>query len=185
MTELPHRLEADARLDRGRPILERVAGAVPAATRPWLRGEPLGHPAHPMLTDLPIGFWTTASVLDVIGGRRCAGAATAMVGLGVATVLPTAAAGVLDWTELGRGKQRVGVVHAVANLAATGIYAASLAHRLRGRRGRGVLTALAGMGVATLGGLLGGHLAFGQGTDTAADAGSDERAPQHPLSFVG
>lgn len=185
LTELPHRLEADPRLDHGRPILERVAGAVPAAARPWLRGEPLGHPAHPMLTDLPIGFWTTASVLDVLGGRRCAGAATAMVGLGVATVLPTAAAGVLDWTQLGRAKQRVGVVHAVANVAATGLYAASLAHRVRGHRGRGILTALAGMGVATLGGLLGGHLAFGQDTPSAAGAGSDADAAQHPLSSVG
>jgi hypothetical protein len=121
----------------------------------------------------------------VIGGRRCAGAATAMVGFGVASVLPTAASGVLDWTQLGRAKQRVGVVHAVANLAATGFYAASLAHRLRGQRGRGILTAFAGMGVATFGGLLGGHLAFGEDSGSAADAGSDTGDPQLPLSSVG
>ncbi|MDP8927642.1 MAG: hypothetical protein M3O70_03450, partial [Actinomycetota bacterium] len=31
---------------------------------PVLRGRWLGHPLHPVLTDVPIGLWTSAVVLD-------------------------------------------------------------------------------------------------------------------------
>ena len=31
--------------------------------------ELLGHPIHPMFTDLPIGFWTSAWFLDLLPGR--------------------------------------------------------------------------------------------------------------------
>ena len=34
-----------------------------------LSGAPLGHRLHPMLTDIPIGCWTSASVLDVLAWR--------------------------------------------------------------------------------------------------------------------
>ena len=34
-----------------------------------LSGTWLGHPLHPLLTDLPIGFWTSAFTLDLVGGR--------------------------------------------------------------------------------------------------------------------
>src|SRR3954463_13323933 len=33
-----------------------------------LSGTPLGHALHPFLTDLPIGTWTSAAVLDLVGG---------------------------------------------------------------------------------------------------------------------
>ncbi len=35
-------------------------------------GSWFGHPLHPLLTDLPIGSWTSAMVLDFVGGRRAA-----------------------------------------------------------------------------------------------------------------
>lgn len=173
ITAIPTALARDDRLDAGRSALAALAGAIPEAARPWLRGEWLGHPVHPALTDLPIGFWTAASVLDVVGGRRAAPAATWMVGLGLAFVPPTVAAGLTDWEDLPAAKQRVGVVHAAANLAATGLYGLSFAARRRGQRGRGALFALAGMGVATVGGLLGGHLAFGSDAD-AVDLRTEE-----------
>ena len=149
-------------LDVGVERLRRLSDAVPDEARPLLAGEWLGHPLHPMLTDLPIGFWTSAWALDLIGGRRCAGAATVLVGLGVASALPTAASGLVDWREVQRPKQRVGVVHAVANVTATALYAASFVQRCRGRRARGIATGMVAAGVATLGGYLGGHLAFGE-----------------------
>src|SRR5437764_1331628 len=48
-----------------------------------LSGTWLGHPLHPLLTDLPIGFWTSAFTLDLVGGRRSRRAATQLVGWGV------------------------------------------------------------------------------------------------------
>jgi uncharacterized membrane protein len=149
-------------LDVGVERLRQLSDAVPTEIRPTLAGEWLGHPLHPMLTDLAIGFWTSAWALDLIGGRRGARAATVLVGLGVASALPTAASGLVDWREMDRPKQRVGVVHAVANVTATALYAASFVQRCRGRRARGIATGMVAAGVATVGGYLGGHLAFGE-----------------------
>ncbi len=57
-----------------------------AACRDLLTGRWLGHAVHPVLTDLPIGFWTSAFTLDLIGGRRSRAAAQRLVGLGVLSV---------------------------------------------------------------------------------------------------
>jgi uncharacterized membrane protein len=149
-------------LDAGVERLRRLSNAVPNELRPALAGAWLGHPLHPLLTDLAIGFWTSAWALDLIGGRRSARAATVLVGLGVASALPTVASGLVDWREMDRPKQRVGVVHAAANVTATTLYAASFVQRCRGRRVRGIATGMAAAGIATVGGYLGGHLVFGE-----------------------
>jgi uncharacterized membrane protein len=124
-----------------------------------LRGEWLGHPLHPMLTDLPIGFWTSAFVLD-FGGKRLRLASDLMVAAGLLCVPPTAAAGLADWRQRDQGDRRVGVVHAAANTTATVLYLCSLVQRVRGRRLKGVLLSWAGATAATAGGYLGGRLAF-------------------------
>jgi hypothetical protein len=56
----------------------------------------------------------------------------------------------------------VAAVHLAANAAATVAYTGSLLARLRGRRGKGIALGMLGAGLATVGGLLGGHLAFGE-----------------------
>lgn len=152
----------DVAVDRLRDLL----GRVPADVRGALQGRWLGHPLHPALTDVAIGCWTSATVVDLVGGRRGARSATALVGLGVVAAAPTAAAGWADWTELPRRKQRVGIVHAVSNVLATIIYARSYGARRAGHRGAGVFFGLLGAAVATVGGYLGGHLAFGEDDDT-------------------
>ena len=53
--------------------LDGVAHAMPSRARSVLGGDWLGHPLHPLLTDLPIGFWTSSFVLD-FAGKRAAGA---------------------------------------------------------------------------------------------------------------
>src|SRR5690606_35259659 len=53
----------------------------------WLNGSrPLGHPVHPALSDLPIGFWIAAPVMFVIGHN---GAAATLLALGVLAALAT------------------------------------------------------------------------------------------------
>jgi nitrite reductase/ring-hydroxylating ferredoxin subunit/uncharacterized membrane protein len=176
--KLGERLEAVEALD---PVVDRVGQGVGRVVRRGgfkdaLHGVWLGHPLHPLLTDLPIGFWTSAFVLDLIGGRRSRPAADLLVGTGVATALPTAVAGVADWSELNRPERRSGLVHAGANLAATALYGLSLVARRRGRRGTGVMLALAGATAASVGGFLGGHLSFrrASGVNRAADAPAPE-----------
>jgi len=148
----------DAAADAIHRRLEPILG--PTALGNALRGAWAGHPLHPLLTDLPIGSWTSAWVLDLVGGERAEPAADLLVALGVVAAAPTVAAGWADWVELPRAERRIGVVHAGANALATVLYAASLGARLGGRRSAGRGLGHLGAGVATVGGFLGGHLAF-------------------------
>lgn len=153
-------IEQAEHLDRVADPLHRVIGRLPKGVGSALGGDWLGHPLHPMLTDLPIGFWTSAWVLDMVGGPETEAAADALLGLGVLSAVPTVAAGWVDWTFLDRPTRRVGVVHALSNAVATSLFAGSWLARRRGRRARGIVLCHAGAVVATLGGFLGGHLAF-------------------------
>jgi uncharacterized membrane protein len=144
------------------PIQERIEPLLdPGAVGAVLRGEWLGHPVHPLLTDLPIGCWTTAWALDVFGGEDQQAVATAFVAAGVITAVPTAVAGWADWLRLSTEQQRTGVVHAATNSIALVLYAASWRARRRGDVRRGIRLGHAGATVATAGAFLGGHLAFG------------------------
>jgi uncharacterized membrane protein len=124
------------------------------------RGEPLGHPLHPALTDLPIGFWTSSMLLDIVGGRRHAGAARLLVGVGVLSALPTALTGLADLPTLPPTKRRVAVVHAASNTLATLLYLKSWSVRRR-HRVTGIGIGFVAATAATIGGYLGGWLAFG------------------------
>jgi uncharacterized membrane protein len=132
-----------------------------------LRGRWLGHAAHPMLTDLPIGSWTSANLVDLAGGRRGRPVATGLLAVGCASALPAVATGVAEWRVAAQEDRRTGLVHAALNAVALALYVASLACRLRRRHGRGVALAAAGTAVATAGGYLGGHLAVGRKVGTA------------------
>ncbi|MEU4116072.1 Rieske (2Fe-2S) protein [Kitasatospora sp. NPDC028055] len=138
--------------------------------RDALRGVWLGHPLHPGLVQLPIGCWTSAGLLDFTPGARRS--ADALVATGLLTAVPTALSGWVDWARLDPPRRRTGLVHALANTTGVLLYAGSLLARCRGRRARGRLLGLAGLVAITGGGVLGGHLAYGQaaGPNRAADA---------------
>ncbi len=118
----------------------------------------------------PLGFLTSASYLDVVGGRGARTAADRLVAAGIAAGLPAAAAGASDWSDTGGGERRVGVAHGLANAAGLACFTASLVARRRGRRGTGVALGLVGHGFFGVAGYLGGHLTYatGVGVDTTA-----------------
>ncbi|MEO5652633.1 MAG: hypothetical protein ABIN79_12680 [Marmoricola sp.] len=124
-----------------------------------LRGDWLGHALHPLLTDLVLGSWTSATVLDLFGGSDSAVPAKRLVATGLLAVGPTAWTGWAEWSEAGPRDKRVGLVHAVTNAFAIGIYAASWNARRRGAHGSGARLALVGATVSGAGAYLGGHLA--------------------------
>jgi nitrite reductase/ring-hydroxylating ferredoxin subunit/uncharacterized membrane protein len=179
---LAERIGAATSLDQpAEAVAEWVRGVVPRGpVKDALSGTPLGHALHPLLTDLPIGTWTAATLLDVVGGRDARPASERLVAIGILAAAPTAATGLNDWadtTPASDSVRRVGAVHAVANVAALGLYAAPWAARRRGRHGRGVALGLAGLGALTVGGHLGGHLSYSKavGVDqTALEARPDE-----------
>ena len=186
LVELTIRLEDEQRLDPLVDLLRPLASALidSPARRDLLHGTWMGHALHPLLTDLPIGFWTSANVLDVVGGRRSRDASTQLVGLGVLSAAPTALAGWAEWAVADRQAQRVGVVHALSNATAIGLYAASWRARRQARHGRGVLLGLAGATVATVGGYLGGHLTAARKVSTRHPV-FEQPSAVHRRSSVG
>jgi nitrite reductase/ring-hydroxylating ferredoxin subunit/uncharacterized membrane protein len=165
---LAERIGATAALDGpAEAVAGWVRGVVPRGpVKDALSGTPLGHALHPLLTDLPIGTWTSAVVLDLVGGEDARPAARRLIATGLLASVPTAAAGFNDWadtTPADDSVRRVGAVHAVANVAALGLYTASLAARRADHHRSGVALALAGAGALAVGGHLGGHLSFAKG----------------------
>jgi nitrite reductase/ring-hydroxylating ferredoxin subunit/uncharacterized membrane protein len=149
-----------------RPLSKAVTKLVPhGPVKDILSGTWLGHPLHPMLTDVAIGSWTSAFVLDVLGRESTEAAADTLVGVGVLSALPTAVAGLSDWSDLMGAERRVGLVHAAANVVAVGCYGLSWLARRKDDRARGVALALLGASVATVGGYLGAHLSYRQGVN--------------------
>ena len=159
---LVRRIEGFTALDKvAKPVAGLVGKAVqPRAVRNLLSGTRLGHPAHPMLTDLPIGAWSMSAVLDLFGGADAERAADLLVGAGILSAFPTAATGLNDWSDTIGEERRIGTVHATANVAALTLYLASLIVRRSGGRSAGKILGLAGFGVMVVGAYLGGHLSF-------------------------
>ena len=187
LSQLAERMERAEPIDRlAGPLQEAVNSVLPRGpVKDALHGVWLGHALHPLLTDLPIGFWTSAWILDMVGGRRSQKAADTLVGLGVVSALPTAASGLADWSELLEPDRRVGAVHAMANVAATSLYAWSFLARRRGRRAKGVALGMAGAAAATVGGFLGGHLSYRRAAGVNRQASDTGPADWAPLTFAG
>jgi nitrite reductase/ring-hydroxylating ferredoxin subunit len=159
-------LERAKGLDRLTAPVQRAARLLPPGrARDALHGVWLGHPLHPVLVQLPIGTWLSASFLDTWPGNDKASRRLVLAGL-VAAV-PAALAGTADWSEQHEQQMRVGLVHTAANAAAATLYAASLA--APARRAAGLR--LAGLAAAGAGGFLGGHIAYRQ------SAGANQAEP--------
>src|SRR5688500_15823436 len=88
-----------------------AAGTVGRNAKNALHGVWLGHPLHPVFTDIPVGAWTTALALDAAskgdaGMRR---AATFAMGVGLTGALGAAVTGLTDWSETQGQSRRVGL----------------------------------------------------------------------------
>src|SRR3954447_8335683 len=157
--------ESAAPLDGlGKKVGKAVRGAIkPGTLKDAVSGTWLGHAVHPMLTDVVIGSFTSATLLDLLGGDDDGTAAERLIGVGIAAYAPTALTGVNDWADsepVSDAVRRVGLVHASTNATALSLYAASRAARRRGARGRGALLGAGGATALMVGGYLGGDMSF-------------------------
>lgn len=129
-----------------------------------LHGTWLGHPLHPVMTDLPLGAWTVTLLLDVLdGGAKRSGlarAADASLALGLAGAAGAAATGIADWSETDARPRRLGVAHAALNTGAALLFVGSLLSRKAGRRSAGRALALAGYAAAVAAAYVGGDLVY-------------------------
>ena len=141
------------------PIM-RLQGA--ARTKDVLHGRWLGHALHPVMVDLPIGFWTSAMLLDAAGHRRSARLLTVA---GTLSALGAAATGAADWSVTDGRERRLGLVHGALNVTATVLNAASVFAPKRYRA-----LSWTGGAIATASAHLGGELVFGRGLMVDHDA---------------
>lgn len=129
-----------------------------------LHGTWLGHPLHPALTDFTIGALTSGAVFDGIsllsGDRSSRRAADLLIGLGTASALPTALAGLADYSAVPRHAAARATTHGLLNGAALGMYALSLNDRRRGKRRRGVMLSALALGTNLFSAWLGGHIVY-------------------------
>jgi nitrite reductase/ring-hydroxylating ferredoxin subunit/uncharacterized membrane protein len=161
----------------------RTGGTLGQRAANFLNGTWLGHPLHPVLVAVPIGSWTAALALDgleSLGKGEMAAGADATVAVGLLGALSSAATGLTQWQYTSDRPRRVGLLHALLNISATTLYAASLLARLRGARTAGRITALLGYGVILFGGYLGGDLAYRY--RIGVDHAPEEETP--PSEFV-
>jgi nitrite reductase/ring-hydroxylating ferredoxin subunit/uncharacterized membrane protein len=147
------------------PLQAKVRAVIPLGTRlkDLLSGTWVGHPLHPLVTDVVIGSWLSAWLVDVSAPGERRSAADGLVAVGVVAAVPTAASGLSDWAELRGGSQRVGVVHALLNVTSVGLQVSSLELRRRGRRRAAVGLSTTALGIVSASAWLGGHLSFGKG----------------------
>src|SRR3954453_13988259 len=129
-----------------------------------LHGVWLGHPFDPGLAAVAAGSFISATLLDTVGRQVGGGRAPSsfLIAAGLALTPPTAAAGWADWSESHEDQQRVGLLHATANIVGVGLYAAALVRRIRGT-GSGRLLSIAAGGAAGAGAVLRGHLGYPPG----------------------
>lgn len=162
LVEATLRLEEARGLDRIVKTIEPFAQKLIAdpMRRAILHGKPLGHAVHPILTDLPLGAWISASVLDLTAGKAGRPAAERLVAFGLLTAGPTAVTGWAEWAVGDAKTKRVGVVHAGGNVLAVVIYGASWLARRRGHHVKGAALALVGSAGLMVSGYLGGHMAL-------------------------
>jgi nitrite reductase/ring-hydroxylating ferredoxin subunit/uncharacterized membrane protein len=130
-------------------------------------GRWVGHPLHPALSDLPVGLWTGATVLDITDSSPAPGsgldAAGVLSAAGILAACATALTGLSDWTVSNEQDRRVGLFHGLLNTVALGLQGASLGTRVTGHRGTARALGAASLTVTAAAAYLGGHLVFTKG----------------------
>lgn len=144
--------------------------AILAAGKPgrWLadilHGKWLGHPLHPILTDVTIGAWLSGVTLDLVGKmtrrRKMHDAADTLIELGTISALPTALAGLTDYSAIKQDAVEYGAAHALLNSLALGLFTLSIRARRTNQRNSGIALSIAGLGLSMLSAWLGGHMIY-------------------------
>jgi len=181
MTERPEKVGLAYKVSKEMSWLDGVASTMeqafepvlgqdaPRGPRDFLYGTWLGHSLHAAVITVPVGSWSAAMVFDLMGEER---AADLSLGLGLLGAAGAAVTGAAQWqdTTNEEAPRRLGALHALLNVAATGLMAGSWLMRQQGRRTSGVALSSLGLGINLASAWLGGELAYelGIGVNHAA-----------------
>ena len=169
--------------DTSKPLQNAIRGIIPGELKNLLHGTWLGHPLHPVFTDIPVGAWTAALVLDALetlsGAEECGKAADLAIGVGLIGAAGAAVTGLTDWSETDEPGRSIGLVHGAMNVIATSLYTASWIMRKRRRsRDSGVALSMLGYATTLASAYLGGHLVYGEQIGVDHTATADQKKPE-------
>ncbi len=131
------------------------------------RAKLFGHPIHPILIPFPLGLLTTSVVFDVVylltGDGKWAGISFWMIAAGVIGGLAAAVFGLIDWLAIPSGTRAkaVGMWHGATNVVVVTLFIVSWLLRADAPASPGALAivlSFVAVGLASLGGFLGGEL---------------------------
>lgn len=178
-------------------IIQKVLGASGKPSRhlkSFLNGTWLGHPLHPLITDIPITSWVLTAVFDIIWliSRTSWSAYGAFVTVivGLLAALAAAVTGLVDWSDTYGAERRVGLNHAIFNTVALLFYLVSFVLRLLAGPGDGLVAVILGfVGLVSVAyaGYLGGDMVFTKGTGvnhTAWEAAGEDYEAVMPVADV-
>lgn len=164
---LPDRIARNGALaslaERYQPLIRSLRDAGGAPVKNLLNGTVLGHPLHPVITDIPVGAWSVTALLDVLemtGREDVAFAADAALGFGLLGGVGAIVTGYADWADTDKEPRTLGMAHAALNASAFGAYCGSLLLRRSGRRRAGIALSMLGYGISGFAAYLGGELAY-------------------------
>ena len=136
-----------------------------------IKGFP-GKPSHAPLTDVSVGAYTVGVAMLVLGAlgvepeAMATGSLLAISG-GLIVAVPTSLTGLLDWADLSKGsaQRKLANYHLTVMITATALFAATWVTQRPGYlEGEittlGLILGLAAFGALTIGGTLGGALAY-------------------------
>lgn len=155
----------------------------------FLHGTWIGHPLHVILTDIPIGAWTTAIVFDALDSmstrRQYRIAADTAVAFGLVGAVGAAVSGLTDWQDVDPPARRLGLVHGLLNVGSVALFGGSMIARRKGSRTAARGLAALGYAASMVAARLGGNLVYEQkiGVDhTDSEKLPDEFTPVLPES---
>jgi nitrite reductase/ring-hydroxylating ferredoxin subunit/uncharacterized membrane protein len=153
-----------------------------------LHGSWLGHPVHATVSDIPVGAWSTALVLDtaeiVFGKKELGPGADAAVAIGLVGASAASISGLADWKHTKGSTQRTGLLHGLLNGVATMLYLLSFVLRKSGARGPGQLVSTLGFACTAAGSYLGGELVFDRLVGVSRAESPDEPEDFTPIASV-
>jgi uncharacterized membrane protein len=151
----------------------------------------LGHPVHPMLIVFPLGLLVTSLIFDIAwlatGNPRWADIAYWMITAGLVGGVLAAITGVIDFSAIPRGTRarKIGILHGLVNTGVLLIFVVGWILRMGETTTPTMLAVMLsaiGVGMALLGGWLGGELVdrLGVGVDDGAHLNSPPATSGRP-----
>jgi uncharacterized membrane protein len=136
----------------------------------------MGHPIHPILIPFPLGLLTTSVVFDIVylltGNGKWSEISFWMIAAGVIGGLAAAVIGLIDWLAIPSGTRAkaVGMWHGATNVVMVTLFIVSWLLRADAPGIVAIVLSFVAVGLASLGGFLGGELVVQLGVGVAEGA---------------